>query len=141
MNLLEETTLEIKLSGHKPEDIVFIGSEVSDHSCSWEEFTSYNQTQRHGGLTAKQSMVVCAWWWTPMAKWWMWSSAKRASTHKKSRPIWRPCFLRVGVGTTGQYSVSVSCRSPSPGQFGAVSRLSAQIRSAKAQPPAGGGLG
>lgn len=36
--LLEETIKAIIHSNHKPEDIIFIGSEVSGHSCTWEEF-------------------------------------------------------------------------------------------------------
>ena len=38
MNLLHETTNLIKVSGHKIEDIVFIGSESSGHQCTWEKF-------------------------------------------------------------------------------------------------------
>lgn len=38
-NLLHETKTDIEASGHKPEDIVFIGSQGADgHECSWEEF-------------------------------------------------------------------------------------------------------
>ena len=37
-NLLKETINAIHESGHVPEDIVFIGSEESGHSCSWDEF-------------------------------------------------------------------------------------------------------
>lgn len=38
MNLLRETIEEISKSGHKPEEIIFIGSEETGHSCTWEEF-------------------------------------------------------------------------------------------------------
>lgn len=38
MNLLHETLKDIKDSGHTPEDIIFIGSEESGHTCTWEEF-------------------------------------------------------------------------------------------------------
>lgn len=38
MNLLKETILDIKSSGHTTEDIVFIGSEKSGHSCTWNQF-------------------------------------------------------------------------------------------------------
>lgn len=37
-NLLSETRLAIKESGHTPADIVFIGSLESGHRCTWEEF-------------------------------------------------------------------------------------------------------
>ena len=38
ITLLEETTAKIYESGHVIEDIIFIGSEESGHSCSWDEF-------------------------------------------------------------------------------------------------------
>lgn len=38
MNLLVETLEDIEESGHTPEDIIFIGSEISGHSCTWDEF-------------------------------------------------------------------------------------------------------
>ena len=37
-NLLEETLEAIEDSGHTIDDIIFIGSEESGHSCSWEQF-------------------------------------------------------------------------------------------------------
>ena len=38
MNLLNETLEDINKSGHTPEDILFIGSEISGHTCTWEVF-------------------------------------------------------------------------------------------------------
>jgi hypothetical protein len=38
MNFLTETIEDIEASGHSPEDIIFIGSQQSGHSCTWEEF-------------------------------------------------------------------------------------------------------
>lgn len=38
MNLLNETLDDITRSGHTIKDIVFIGSEESGHSCTWDEF-------------------------------------------------------------------------------------------------------
>lgn len=38
MNLLRETIEVVERSGHKIEDIIFIGSEKSGHSCTWDEF-------------------------------------------------------------------------------------------------------
>lgn len=38
MNFLEETREAIESSGHSPKDIIFIGSEQTNHQCSWEEF-------------------------------------------------------------------------------------------------------
>lgn len=37
-NLLEETLEVIEDSGHTVDDIIFIGSEKSGHSCSWDKF-------------------------------------------------------------------------------------------------------
>lgn len=37
-NLLDETITAIEESGHMPADIVFIGSEISGHECTWEVF-------------------------------------------------------------------------------------------------------
>jgi hypothetical protein len=38
MNLLQETKEAITESGHTPANILFIGSETTGHSCTWEEF-------------------------------------------------------------------------------------------------------
>lgn len=39
-NLFDETVNAIIKSGHKKNDVVFIGSEITGHSCSWLEFES-----------------------------------------------------------------------------------------------------
>jgi len=39
MNFLEETIEYIKRIEQTTDDIIFIGSEQSGHSCEWEEFT------------------------------------------------------------------------------------------------------
>lgn len=39
INFLEETTQVMLNNGKSPADIIFIGSESSGHSCSWEEFS------------------------------------------------------------------------------------------------------
>lgn len=38
INFLEETEWDIKSVNKKPEDIIFIGSLESGHSCTWNEF-------------------------------------------------------------------------------------------------------
>ena len=38
MNLLKDTKEFIEKLGYTPEDIIFIGSEQSGHSCSWDEY-------------------------------------------------------------------------------------------------------
>lgn len=40
MNFLQETIEDIKRWGHNFEDIIFIGSRESGHSCTWDEFCS-----------------------------------------------------------------------------------------------------
>ncbi len=60
-NFLEETVEAIKESGHTAEDIVFIGSLESGHSCSWNEFQVLaNQEYNSGFGSAKvaQDLVI-----------------------------------------------------------------------------------
>lgn len=53
-NLLEETTEAIRLSGHSPSDIVFIGSENTGHRCTWEEFTALANVEYDSGFGAQE---------------------------------------------------------------------------------------
>jgi hypothetical protein len=54
MNLLEETIEDIKSSGHTEKDIIFIGSEQSGHSCSWEEFKTLADIEYDCGFGAQE---------------------------------------------------------------------------------------
>lgn len=54
MNLLQETIEDIEQSGHKPEDIVFIGSEGTGHSCTWDEFTELANRDYDSGFGAQE---------------------------------------------------------------------------------------
>lgn len=54
MNFLEETKDDIKASGHKIEDIIFIGSEESGHSCTWEEFEKLADVQYDSGFGGQE---------------------------------------------------------------------------------------
>lgn len=54
MNLLKETLNDIKLSGHTPNDIIFIGSEVSGYSCTWDEFNILADHEYDAGFGAQQ---------------------------------------------------------------------------------------
>ena len=54
MNLLEETIHDIERSGHNPNDIVFIGSPKSGHSCTWSEFESLADREYDDGFGAQQ---------------------------------------------------------------------------------------
>jgi hypothetical protein len=62
MNLLTETIEAINASGHKPSDIVFIGSEESGHSCSWARFKVLANREYHEGYgsqkVAKDLIIV-----------------------------------------------------------------------------------
>jgi len=53
MNLLEETLSAIEQSGHKPSDIIFIGSEVSGHSCTWKEFERLAGQEHRDGICVR----------------------------------------------------------------------------------------
>lgn len=48
-NLLEETTNIMLEFGKSPDDIIFIGSESSGHSCTWEEFVVLANKDYHAG--------------------------------------------------------------------------------------------
>ena len=49
INLLEETKKELGWAGQSCEDIIFIGSLKSGHSCTWEEFTALADEEYHNG--------------------------------------------------------------------------------------------
>lgn len=53
-NLLKETIKDIKESGHKIKDIVFIGSESSGYSCTWKEFTTLADREYDDGFGAAE---------------------------------------------------------------------------------------
>ncbi|MDY0198969.1 MAG: hypothetical protein RBR68_14285 [Tenuifilaceae bacterium] len=53
-NLLEETIDDIKRSGHKIEDIIFIGSEKSGYSCTWDEFRELADEEYTEGFGAQK---------------------------------------------------------------------------------------
>ena len=54
MNLLEETIEAIKESGHKIEDIIFIGSEKSGYCCDWEEFKVLANIEYYSGFGSQK---------------------------------------------------------------------------------------
>ena len=54
MNLLHETTNDIRESGHTPADIIFIGSEDSGHQCSWDEFKELADVKYDNGYGAQE---------------------------------------------------------------------------------------
>lgn len=54
MNLLKETQSIIMEELHKPKDIIFIGSEESGHSCSWEQFTELANIEYDNGYGSQK---------------------------------------------------------------------------------------
>jgi hypothetical protein len=54
VNLLQETIEDIIRSGHKIEDIVFIGSESSGHSCTWREYGILANNDYDDGFCAQK---------------------------------------------------------------------------------------
>lgn len=53
-NLLTETKAAIKDSGHKPADIVFIGSSDAEYRCTWAEFQKVANVQYDSGYGAQE---------------------------------------------------------------------------------------
>ena len=51
---LEDTKDEIKNSGHIVENIVFIGSEESGHSCTWNKFKKLADEEYDAGFGSSQ---------------------------------------------------------------------------------------
>ena len=49
-NLLKETKADIKNSGHKVSDIIFIGSIDSGYSCTWDEFLTLADIEYRAGF-------------------------------------------------------------------------------------------
>jgi len=54
MNLLKETQCAIEDSGHNINDIVFIGSEESGHSCTWNEFVELANKDYDSGFGSQK---------------------------------------------------------------------------------------
>ena len=53
-NLLQETIQCIEDSGHEIQDIVFIGSVVSGHSCTWDDFLLLADIEYDSGFGARE---------------------------------------------------------------------------------------
>ena len=54
INLLQETTQAIENSGHKVQDIAFIGSVVSGYSCTWDDFLLLADIEYNNGFGAQE---------------------------------------------------------------------------------------
>ena len=54
MNLLQETREAITASGHAENDIVFIGSEVTGHQCSWQAYCTLANIEYNSGFGAAE---------------------------------------------------------------------------------------
>jgi len=61
MNFLTETLKAIKDSQHSVDDIVFIGSELSGHQCTWSEFeklANREYTLEVGAKRVAQDLII-----------------------------------------------------------------------------------
>lgn len=61
MNLLKETLAAIMESGHTPNQIAFIGSEESGHSCTWPEFeklADFEYDNSYGAQEVASDLIV-----------------------------------------------------------------------------------
>jgi len=61
MNFLEETLRAIEGSGHTPDDITFIGSLDTGHSCSWGEFATladFDYNSGYGAAKIAMDLVI-----------------------------------------------------------------------------------
>lgn len=61
-NLLQETIQAIEKSGHTIDDIIFIGSLTSGHSCTWDEFKTLADIEYDAGYGAQEvasDLVIC----------------------------------------------------------------------------------
>jgi hypothetical protein len=54
MTLLQETIFDIEKSKHTTADIVFIGSETTGHSCTWDEFCQLSNKDYDRGFGAQR---------------------------------------------------------------------------------------
>lgn len=53
-NFLAETVDAVANSGHKPDDIIFIGSKETGHQCTWEEFCKLSDIEYSSGYGAQE---------------------------------------------------------------------------------------
>lgn len=53
-NLLKETIEHIERSGHTLENITFIGSEETGHSCTWNEYSELADLEYDSGFGAQE---------------------------------------------------------------------------------------
>ena len=53
MNFLKETVEAITESEHTSDEIIFIGSEITGHSCNWQEFTEMADFEYDDGFNGQ----------------------------------------------------------------------------------------
>jgi hypothetical protein len=54
VNLLAETIESITYSGHTADDVVFIGSRLSGHTCTWDQFRDLADVEYDNGYGAPE---------------------------------------------------------------------------------------
>ncbi len=103
MTLLKETLEDVKRSGRKIEDIIFIGSEASGHSCTWKEFEELADREYdsgYGGQEVASDLIISFSDGSKMwrgeydgSEWWEYSTPFKVPKDKK--PI-KNLFARIG---------------------------------------------
>ena len=59
--LLDETIEDITMSGHTPEDIIFIGSVESCHRCTWQQFrelANFQYDSKYGAQKVAFDLII-----------------------------------------------------------------------------------
>ena len=92
MTLLQETLDAINKSGHKVDDIIFIGSEETGHQCSWQEFEELADREYDSGYgsseVAEDLIIVFSdnnkMWRGGYNEWWEYSTPFKMPKEKKS---------------------------------------------------------
>ena len=92
-NLLNETIKDIKNSGHTPEDIIFIGSENSGYSCSWNEFKKLANEEYDDGFGASKVAIDLIIVFTDGAKMWR-GEYDGSEWWNYSKPFKKPKILK-----------------------------------------------
>ena len=111
-NFLAETIDAVAKSGHKPDDIIFIGSKETGHQCTWEEFCKLADIEYDSGFGAQEIasdlIVVFAdgssmWRWEYAgSEWWVFAVPFVAPEQRKSIKALKVSGTRVGRGTLAE---------------------------------------
>lgn len=103
-NLLEETKESIKISGHKIEDIIFIGSEATGHECTWKEYEAMADQEYDDGYGGQEVAADLIFVFSDGAKMWRdeydgaewWEFQKPFEQPKRKKPIHNLIYKEFG---------------------------------------------